>query len=151
MPDAHKLFEIFMLQDNAQVDMLPLRSLKALLATSKEMRQLVQTNLSKMRIRRGLGIHLLGNASGMHTHARWPHLSTLNLSSADVGTANMELLVQGASLPSLQQLDLSYNTLGPTAMQHLAQGHWPALAYLNLAGTSKHEYDFSREELVTSC
>lgn len=152
MPDVHKLFEIFMLQDNAQVDMLPLRSLKALSATSKDMRQLVQANLSKMRIRRGLGIHLLGDPSGINTHARWPHLSTLNLSRADFGTADMELLVQGASLPSLQQLDLSYSALGPAAMQHLAHGQWPALACLNLAGTSKREYEaFNKEELVTSC
>lgn len=71
------------------------------------------------------------------TQPHWPNLQTLDLRCSHLGSAGIMQLSVGR-WPLLSKLDLTqvqqHSTLPPWVYARLAQGNWPQLTYLSLAG-----------------
>lgn len=122
--------------------LLPAESFNALSATSKQLRQLLCDQRSKLRVRRRLDI-----AQSL-SHS-WPRLATLDMSHASLSAWSISFFVTG-HMPLLQHLNVSHNMLKPVAIQQLVQGEWPSLSFLNLACTFGGDHA-SERDIAASC
>ena len=114
--------------EDTLLNAMPSDSLGSLNATSKQLRQLVHSFVSKIRVKQLDIFSAFGN---------WPNLTHVCLSRALPHDSHQAcaLLVTG-KLPNLQALDVSFNNVYTLTAQQLASADWPSLTSLNFRSTN---------------
>ena len=136
---------------------MPLRSLRALLAVSKQLRQVIRHQASFLAISKHKAL-VVSTASHwqsvqhVHLHSMclsatemwsfsqhcWPNLTALDFTSAHLDTGAMVMLARG-KWPLLQHLNLCGQQLPPAVMAFLRLSEWPMLRFLSLEACRLHE------------
>ena len=130
------------------------KALKSLMAISSQLRKAVQSLVKSVRLKANLDVlvknypflerlqfrHPIVFSMSVMAKGLWPHLKKLILQGQESQPRMVELktivwLTEG-DWPTLEFLDLSFNSLPAEAMNQLARGKWPELKQISIAGAN---------------